>query len=251
LAVRRLGRHHQYELRRLRLHAGDVLLLQGQREALRGLQEEGEVLLIEGVERTLTFSRKAPLAIGILLAVVALAALDIAPIVLLAFAGVGMMLLTKCLTLPDATRALDSSVLLLLAGMIPLGLAMEKSGLARLISEAVVGFAGPLGPVFLIGSFYLLTSLLTEVLSNNAAAVLLTPICLGVAATTGMDPKPLLIAVTFGASASFATPIGYQTNTMVMGPGGYLFRDYLRVGVPMNLLLWIVATLLIPWIWPP
>lgn len=248
LALRRLGRHHQYNLRQLHLHAGDVLLLQGERQALRGLQDEGEVLLIEGVERSLTFPRKAPLATAILLAVVMLAAANVAPIVLLSFAGVGAMVLTGCLTLPHATRALDSSVLLLLAGMIPLGVAMEKTGLALVISNAVVSFAGPL---FLISAFYLLTSLLTEVLSNNAAAVLLTPICLGVAATTGIDPKPLLIAVTFGASASFATPIGYQTNTMVMGPGGYRVRDYLRVGLPLNFILWVTATLLIPMFWPP
>ena len=251
LAVRRLGRHHRVEPRDFRLHSGDVLLLKGEQEALRSLQEEGDLLLIEGVERTLTFPRKAPLAVGILLAVVALAAAEVAPIVLLAVAGVVLMLLTGCLTLPHATRALDSSVLFLLAGMIPLGLAMEKTGLAREIAELVVGFAGPYGPVVLISSFYLLTSLLTEVLSNNAAAVLLTPICLGVAASMGIDPKPLLIAVTFGASASFATPIGYQTNTMVMGPGGYLFRDFLRVGLPLNVAMWVVATLLIPMFWPP
>jgi len=251
LAVRRLGRHHQYNLREFRLQSGDVLLLQGKREALRGLRDEGEVLLIEGVERTLTFTRKAPLAIAIMLVVVILAALDVAPIALLALAGVGAMLLTGCLTLQRATRALDSSVLLLLAGMIPLGVAMEKTGLALLIANSVVNLAGPLGPTVLIGSFYLLTSVLTAVLSNNASAVLLTPICLSVAASMGIDPKPLLVAVTFGASASFATPIGYQTNMMVMGPGGYLVRDYLRAGLPLNIVLCIVATIFIPLLWPP
>jgi di/tricarboxylate transporter len=173
------------------------------------------------------------------------------PAVLLSLAGVGAMLLTGCLSLPHATRALDSAVLFLLAGMIPVGLAMQKTGLAVEIAEFVVGLAGNHGPIILIGSFYLLTSMLTELLSNNAAAVLLTPICLGVAASTGIDPKPLLIAVTFGASASFATPIGYQTNLMVMGPGGYLFRDYLRVGLPLNGIMCIVATALIPVFWPP
>jgi di/tricarboxylate transporter len=251
LAVRRLGRHHQYNLREFRLQSGDVLLLQGRRESLRALQDEGEVLLIEGVERTLTFTRKAPLAIAILLLVVVLAALNIAPIAILSIAGVGVMLATGCLTLPHATRALDSSVLLLLAGMIPLGLAMDKTGLALVIANIVVGLAGPWGPVILIGAFYLLTSILTAVLSNNASAVLLTPICLSVAASIGIDPKPLLIAVTFGASASFATPIGYQTNTMVMGPGGYLVRDYLRVGLPLNIVMCIVATIFIPMFWPP
>ncbi|MDA0766828.1 MAG: SLC13 family permease [Verrucomicrobia bacterium] len=250
LAIRRLGRHHQYNLRELQLHSGDVLLLQGEREPLRSLQEEGEVLLIEGVEQTLTFPRKAPLAIGILVAVVALAAANVAPIVLLAFAGVGLMMLTGCLTLSHVTRALDPGVLFLLAGMIPLGLAMESSGLAGVIAGRVVDFSEPYGPLVLIAAIYLLTSLLTEVVSNNAAAVLLVPICLGIAAELGVDPKPLLIAVTFGASASFATPIGYQTNTMVMGPGGYLFRDFLKVGIPMNVLMFLTATVFIPLIWP-
>jgi len=251
LAVRRLGQHHQYNLRQFRLRSGDVLLLQGTREALLGLQEEEEILLIEGVEQTLTFPRKAPIAVAILLGVVVLAAANVAPIALLAFGGVGAMLLTGCLTLPHATRALDPAVLLLLAGMIPLGLAIEQTGLALIISELVVGLGGAYGPFFIIASVYFVTSILTALLSNNAAAVLLTPICLGIAAAAGIDPKPLLMAVTFGASASFATPIGYQTNTMVMGPGGYLVRDYLRVGLPLNLITFIVAAVLIPIMWPP
>jgi di/tricarboxylate transporter len=251
LAVRRLGRHHQYNLRDLHLISGDVLLLQGEQRSLRGLQEEGDVLLVEGVEHTLTFPRKAPVALAILVAVVALAALNVAPIVLLSLAGVAAMLATGCLTLTRATRALDSSVLFLLAGVIPLGLAMERTGLAASIAVLVGEVAGSRGPLVLIGMFYLMTSLLTEFLSNNAAAVFFTPICLGVAAQMGIDPKPLLIAVTFGASASFSTPIGYQTNTMVMGPGGYAFRDYLRAGVPLNLIMWGTATLLIPIFWPP
>lgn len=251
LAVRRLGKHHQYNLREFRLQPGDVLLLQGQREALRGLQDDGEVHLIEGVESTLTFTRKAPIAIGILLSIVVLASFDVAPISLLSIAGVGAMLFTGCLTLPHATRSLDTSVLLLLAGMIPIGLAMEKTGLATAMADWVVTVAGPLGPIALIGAFYILTSILTATLSNNAAAVLLVPICLSVATSAGIDPKPLLVAVTFGASASFATPIGYQTNTMVMGPGGYLVRDYLKVGLPLNLVMCVVATVFIPIFWPP
>lgn len=251
VAVRRQGRPHRFDLQSLDIRSGDVLLLQGEERSLQSVQDEGDVLLIEGVEKTLTFPRKAPLAIAILAAVVTLAATGVAPLVLLAFAGVGLMLLTGCLTLPHATRALEPSVLILLAAMIPLGLAMEKAGLAEVIADGVVDFAGPHGPIFLIGAFYLLTSFLTEVLSNNAAAVLLTPICLGTASKLGMAPEPLLVALAFGASASFATPVGYQTNTMVMGPGGYKFRDYLKVGLPMNLLMAIVATLVIPLFWAP
>jgi di/tricarboxylate transporter len=256
LAIRRLGRQHQYQLRELRLHAGDVLLVQGEPADLRVVHEEGDFLLIEGVERTLTFPEKAPLAVGILAAVVLLAALDVAPIVLLALAGVGLMIATRCLATRDALRAVDPEVVLLLAGTIPLGVALEKTGLAGRLAERLVWFAGPdvatsaTAGILLIGAVYLLTSLLTEMLSNNAAAVLLTPIALGLAVQAGIDPKPLLIAVAFGASASFATPIGYQTNTLVMGPGGYRFSDYLRVGAPLNLLMAAAAALLIPVFWP-
>ena len=249
LAVRRLGLQHQYRVRDWRLRSGDVLLVLGPPASLRFLQDEDDVLLIEGVESTVTFPRKAPLAVGILAAVVALAALGAAPIVLLSVAGVALMLATRCLDVNDATRALEPSVLLLLAGTIPLGLAMQRTGLAADLARAVADLAGPHGPLVMISVLYLLTSLLTEVLSNNAAAVLLTPIALGLAAPLGIDPKPLLVAVAFGASASFATPIGYQTNTLVMGPGGYRFGDYLRFGLPLNLIMWVAATMLIPIFW--
>lgn len=250
LALRRLGRQHQYNLQSLAVLAGDVLLLEGSPEALRTLQQDGDVLLFEGIARSLTVPRKAPVAILVLLAVVGLAAFGVAPIVLLSLLGAGVLLVCGCITVPDATRALDSSVLLLLAGTIPLGLAMQQTGLAAGIAGAVVGGAGPYGVFVLVSCLYLLTSVLTETLSNNAAAVLLTPIAIGMAGDLGVDPKPLLVAIAFGASASFATPIGYQTNTMVMGPGGYRFGDYLRFGVPLNLLLWIAASLLIPLFWP-
>jgi di/tricarboxylate transporter len=187
---------------------------------------------------------------------VLLAALAVAPIVLLALAGVGLMIATRCLATRDALRAVDPEVVLLLAGTIPLGLALEKTGLAGRLAERLVWFAGSdvatsaTAGILLVGAVYLLTSVLTEMLSNNAAAVLLTPIALGLAVQAGIEPKPLLIAVAFGASASFATPIGYQTNTLVMGPGGYRFSDYLRIGVPLNLLMAAAAALLIPVFWP-
>ena len=250
LAVRRLGRQHQYKLRDFRIHSGDVLLIQGEPASLRLIQEDQDVLLMEGVQRELTFPRKAPLAIGILLAVVLLATAGVAPIAFLALAGAGLLVLTRCMDVADATRALDSGVLLLLAGTIPLGRALESTGIAGEIGGWVAGVAGDHGAIVLIGSFYLLTSVMTEILSNNATAVLLTPIGIGIAQQIGIDPKPILVAIAFGASASFATPLGYQTNTMVMGPGGYLFRDYLRMGIPMNVLLWLSATFLIPLFWP-
>ena len=250
LAIRRLGRQHLYNLRGLRLKAGDVLLLQGEPSALRGIHEEGDFLLMEGIERTLIFPRRAPLAVAILVTVVALASADVAPLAFLALAGVAAMLVGGCMAVRDATRALEPAVLLLIAAMIPLGTAMEATGMAQSVADAVVRLAGAAGPFVLVSAFYFMTSVLTEFLSNNAAAVLLTPIALQTAARMDMSAEPLLIAVLFGASASFSTPIGYQTNTMVMGPGGYNFRDFVRVGVPLNLLLWVVASLLIPVFWP-
>jgi di/tricarboxylate transporter len=250
LAIRRLGRQHQYQLRGLRLQAGDVLLVQGEPASLRLVHEEGDFLLVEGVERTLIFPEKAPQAVAIMGGVVLLASLGLAPIVLLALAGVALMLWTRCLGPREALVAVEPEVVLLLAGTIPLGIALQESGLAARAAAWMVDGLGLASGVLLVGALYFSTSLLTEVLSNNATAVLLTPIALGLAAETGIDPKPLLIAVTFGASASFSTPIGYQTNTLVMGPGGYRFADYLRIGVPLNLILAVTAAVLIPRFWP-
>ncbi|MEZ5980307.1 MAG: SLC13 family permease [Planctomycetota bacterium] len=223
--------------------------MQGEPQALRTVDEDGDFLLIEGVEKTLTIPKKAPLAIAILVGVITLGALGVASFALLAVAGAALMLLTRCLTTRNAMRALDPAVLLLIAAMIPLGIAMERTGLASQIAQGVFGVVGESSPQLLLAVVYLLTFVLTEFVSNNATAVLMTPICIGMATHLGMDPKPFLVAVTFGASASFSTPIGYQTNTMVMGPGGYTFRDFLRIGLPLNLVLWVAASLLIPLFW--
>jgi di/tricarboxylate transporter len=191
------------------------------------------------------------MVLAVFAAVVLAATFGVAPIVFLALAGVAAMLLTRSLEIREMVRAVDPAVLFLLAGTIPLGTAMEVTGLAEAVAGQVVALAEPFGPWVLIAACYLLTSMLTEMLSNNATAVLLTPIALGIAGRMDIDPKSLLVAVAFGASASFATPIGYQTNTLVMGPGGYLFRDYVRIGLPLNLLLALVASVAIPLVWPP
>lgn len=250
MAVRRLDRHHSYRIREMRLHAGDVMLLQGEEAALFGLEEGGDLILIEGSERSIVVPRKAPVALAILFAVVLAASLGLVPIVFAALGGVLALVASRCLSLREATRSLDPSVLLLLAGTIPLGLAMEKTGVAASAANWVAAQVVGAGPTALVGALYLLTSVLTSFLSNNATAVLLTPIVLGIAAEIGCDPKPLVLTILFGASASFATPIGYQTNVLVMAPGGYKFRDYLRIGVPLNLVLAVATALLIPWLWP-
>ena len=250
LGIQRMGRHLQVRLREMKLLEGDVLLIQGEESALGELENSGDVLLIEHVDKTIRFSTKAPLAVAILAAVVGLTTFRILPLSVAAMGGSMAMVIFRCLRFRGALQSLDSSVLLLLAGALPLGVAMQETGMAEIIARNVLGLAQDFGPVMLIGALYLITSVLTSFLTNNAAAVLLAPIVLEIARETGIDAKPLLVAVTFGASASFFTPIGYQTNLLVMGPGGYMFRDYIRIGLPLTFILWLAATFLIPVFWP-
>jgi di/tricarboxylate transporter len=250
MGVQRQGRQRTRGLRSLPLQNGDVVLLQGQAQGLERLRRTGQLLLVEGVDQTIVRSTKNRQAILIMLGVVLMATLTPIPIAILALAGAVLMILTRCLRTDEALSALDAPTLFLLAGTIPLGLAMESTGLAAQIVQGVLALTGGADPRIFLSVFYLLTSLLTELISNNAVAVLLTPIALQLAVTLGIDPKPLLIAIAFGASASFMTPMGYQTNAIVMGPGGYTFKDYLKFGLPLNLLMWITATIMIPLLWP-
>lgn len=250
LAARRLGMgHHIFGLRRMVLRPGDVLLVQGPPHDLDELHERGDVLLIEGTTPWVPRRRKAPLALAIFAGVVVLAALRVAPLVPLGLVGVGVILATQCLGARDALHALDSGVLLLLACASPLATAMTKTGLAAEIASGVTSLSGG-SPWLTVSLLALATSLLTEVVSNNATAALLAPVALAVAGESGFNPKAALMAVVFGASSSFATPIGYQTNAMVMGAGGYLFQDYLKVGLPMKVVVWGLVSALIPVFWP-
>ena len=140
-------------------------------------------------------------------------------------------------------------MIILIGGMLTLGSAVEASGLDKVLAENLLGRAGEYGPWVTLSVLYLLTSILTEVLSNSATAVLLAPIAIATAQNMNVDPKPFLMAITFAASSSFMTPVGYQTNTLVQGPGRYRFADYMRVGIPLNLLFWVLATILIPQFW--
>lgn len=249
LAVQRLGKHHRLALRAMRLREGDVLLVQGEPASLALWQDRGDVLLIEGVEKTLTLPRKAPIALAILGAVVGLGATGLVPLSIAAIGGAAALMLSGCLRIGEAIASLESSVLLLIAGSIPLGTAMERTGLADSIADGMLGLVDGAGPFVLVAALYLATMTITEVLSNNAAAVLLTPIAIALAEQTGLPAKGLVLAVAFGASASFILPIGYQTNLLVMGPGGYRFSDYPRLGLPLSLALFATATILIPVLW--
>ncbi len=250
LGIDRLGRPHRVLIRETRLKVGDVLLVESDVQGLLRLREAGGVMVAEGVQDTMIDREKAPVALAIMGGVITLAALSIFPLVSLTLAGAALMLLTRCIRLSEASQAMDISVLLLMAGTIPLGLAMIKTGLAVDIAHNVLAVIGSTEPWVLIGAIYLLTMFFTSFLSNNATAVLMVPIAASMAVEIGMGPLPLMVAIIFGASACFATPISYQTNLMIMGPGGYTFGDFVRIGLPLNILLWVFAMIAIPYFFP-
>lgn len=251
LAIRRHGAQIREKVGRVRLHSGDMLLLLVKKNILESLKQDTDFLLI--LEESLTSDfrvSKVPIAISIFLGVIIMAAFQVLPIMVAALFGALLMVCTRCITLPEAYRAIDWRIIILIGGTLALGTAMEKTGTARFIAEGLIGWTGGLGPIVLIGVFYLLTMVMTEIMSNNATAALMTPIAISIANQGAWDPRPFAFCVAFAASSSFLTPIGYQTNTMIYGPGGYRFTDFIKVGSVLSLLNWITATLLIPLIWP-
>jgi di/tricarboxylate transporter len=253
--VKVMGLQHQgtqqvQGLRTQRLEVGDVLLLRGKTAGLRKAAEACRLLLVEGVENTLVRKTKNTTALIIMASVVLLASFSEIPIVVLALAGAVAMVLTRCLRIDEAIGALETSTLMLLVGTIPIGVAMESTGLVNTLVNGLLALSGDADPRLFLALFYLMTALLTELISNNAVAVLLTPVALSLAASLNISPMPLLVALLFGASAAFMTPFGYQTNAIVMGPGGYRFIDYLRVGAPLQLIMVVIASLAIPVLWP-
>lgn len=253
--VKVMGLQHQgaqqvQGLRTQRLEVGDVLLLRGKTAGLRKAAEACRLLLVEGVEDTLVRKTKNTTALIIMALVVLLASFSEIPIVVLALAGAVAMVLTRCLRIDEALGALEPSTLMLLVGTIPVGVAMESTGLANTLVNGLLVLSGDANPRLFLALFYLMTALLTELISNNAVAVLLTPVALSLAASLNISPTPLLAALLFGASAAFMTPFGYQTNAIVMGPGGYKFIDYLRIGAPLQLIMVLIASFMIPTFWP-
>ncbi len=251
LAIRRHGSQIRDKLGRVRLRVGDMLLVQVRKQILGNLRQDSDFMLILEESQGSDFRlSKLPFAVLIFLGVIAAAAFQKLDIELAALFGALLMVFTRCLTLRQAYLAVDWRIVILIGGTLALGAAMEKTGTANLIADSLVGWSGALGPVALIAVLYLATMGMTEIMSNNATAALLTPIAISIAHQGGWDPRPFAFCVAFAASCSFLTPIGYQTNTMVYGPGGYRFTDYFKVGAWLSLISWLAATLLIPRIWP-
>ena len=249
-AIHRKGTNLAEGYQDVRLAFGDTILMEGPAQNIVRLNQEGSFLsLNETFEQPKLRSRMA-LAVSILAAVVLAAALGLLSITSAALIGAVLAILTGCVETRNAYKAIEWDVLFMIYGMLGIGMAMQKTGGAEWIAMGVVGGMESYGTLAILAGIYLLTLILTELVTNNAVAILMTPIAISVALSLGVSPRPFLVAVMFAASASFITPIGYQTNTYVYGAGGYRFSDFIRVGLPLSLLLWGTAMVLIPMIWP-
>ena len=249
LAIRRGEELIRDRLGKVPLRFGDLLLVQGAKQSILGLQTTRELLVIEQKEPEVIRHDKGWIALAIVVGVVAAAAFDWLPILVSALVGVVLMIVTGCLKPGELYGAVRWDVIFLLAGLIPLGTAMENSGATKWLADNLLIVGGNLNGYWILLFFFVITSLLTEILSNNASVVLLIPIAVEVAKSLNLNPLAMMFAVTFAASNSFMTPIGYQTNTMVYSPGGYKFSDFFLVGAPLNLLMAIVTPLLIIWLY--
>jgi len=250
LAVHRRNQNLGRALDSIVVRVGDTLLLEGEAEDIRRLAADMELIDVAHPEARPYRRRHAPLVIMALAAVVALSALGIAPIFAAALVAVAFVLLTRAIDADEAFGFVDGRLLVLIFSMLAIGAGLERSGAVVIIADGLAPWLRVLPAPLMVWAIYLLTSVLTELVSNNAVAVVVTPVAIGLAQTMGIDPRPLVIAVMVAASASFATPIGYQTNTLVYGPGGYSFTDFMKVGIPLNLLIGIIASALIPVFWP-
>jgi len=250
MAVHRHEQNISRDIQDTRLQFADTLLLEGPPEGLRRMMDDGGIVNLTTTSERPVRRDKAPLAIAIIAGVMGLATAGVMPIAGLAVIGAVVVMLTRCLDPDEAFDAIDWRILFLIFGMLGMSMGMEMTGAARVLVESTVYLVGGLGPLAVLAAVYVMTSVLTEMVSNNAVAVLVGPIAIGIAVELGFDPRPFIIAVMFAASASFATPIGYQTNTFVYSAGGYRFRDFIVVGLPLNVLFAIVAVLVIPFFFP-
>ncbi|SFK07507.1 SLC13 family permease [Celeribacter neptunius] len=250
LAVHRRNQNLGQQIQDLVVRVGDTLLLEGAPADIQRLAADMDMGDVSKPTERAYHRSHAPIAIIAMFSIVVLAALGVAPILMLAVIAVAVVLVTRCIDADEAFSFVEGRLLALIFAMLAVGAALDASGAVQLIVGLVAPLLEGLPVFFVVWSIFLLTSVLTELVSNNAVAVVVTPIAIGLANSMGLDPRGLVVAVMIAASASFATPIGYQTNTMVYGPGGYKFTDYMRVGIPLNLSIGLLASAVIPLIWP-
>ena len=250
VAVWRHGEAIRSNLDQLRLELGDALLVLGPRERLIVLERDPEFLILTPVTQRALDTRRAPLAAGIMLGVVISVLAGWLPIYIAAVIGATLMVISQCLTMEDAYRAIDWRAIFLIAGMLPLGTAMQESGAAQLLAQLTMQYVGPLGPWWVIGGLYVITAAGTMIIPTAALVVLMSPIVLSACADLGIAPQTAMMAVAMAASASFTSPISHPANILVMGPGGYRFGDYLRLGLPLTVVVFVTVMVLLPLFWP-
>lgn len=255
LAIRHRGELMREKVVNTILRAGDTLLIEVEKDRLPMLQQlelrgRNTFLIVTEVDLPKYRTDKMLTVVLTLAGVITAASLNLVPIMMAAIMGSMFLVVTRCITMEEAYLAIDWKVIFLLAGAISLGVALDTSGAAALISAFLIGIVGSMGPVAIVSVLYIITSMLTETMSNNASAVLLAPIAIAASIAMEVDARPFLMAIAFAASSSFMTPVGYQTNTMIYGVGNYRFADFLRVGTPLNIIFWILATFLIPYFFP-
>lgn len=249
LAMRRRGKTQNKPLSTGRLRGGDTLLVQTTEDMIGRLSNNRNFVVTQEIEHSDYRASKTPIALGIVLAVVTLAALEVLPIVITAIGGIVAMVLTGCLKPAELYEAIDWNVIFLLAGVIPLGIALEQTGAAAFLATLIVPLASVVPMTVFAGLFYMITAIITEFITNLGSVVLMLPVAVDVAHQTGANPFAFVLLVTFAASDSLMTPVGYQTNLMVFNKGGYRFSDFLRVGVPLQVLLAIVTSVAIGFGW--
>jgi di/tricarboxylate transporter len=250
LAIWRQGRAYRSDLAAMELQFGDALLLLGPRDKMDLLRQDADFLILTRAAEALPDTRKAPLAAGIMLAVVGTVLAGLLPIAVAAVIGATLMVLSRCLTMEEAYRAIEWRAIFLIAGMLPLGIAMESTGAAQLLASGMVELLGEYGPWPMLAGFYLVTAAATMIIPTAALVVLMAPIVVSAFQDLGLLPYPAMMAVAMAASASFTSPISHPANLLVMGPGGYRFNDYLRLGVPLTIVVFVVVMLLLPVLWP-
>lgn len=256
LAVHRRGKNVRERLESLPLEGGDIVLMMGTDQAIDALRQSDDLVLFDRARVPATSqNKKMPVVLGVIAAVVVTATFNWVPIEVSALAGCVIVCLTGCLKTNEAYASIEWNILFLIYGMLAAGLALEQTGAALWLADHVVHGVQAIVPpehkaIFVLGALYLVTTVLTEILSNNAVAALMVPIAIGIATQLGVSMQPFVMVVMFSASAAFATPIGYQTNTYVYGVGGYRFTDFLKIGIPLNFLCFVMALIIVPILWP-
>ena len=250
LAIWRKGRAYRSDLRNMALQLGDALLLYGPWKKLIVLGQEPDFLVLTEMAQEIPREEKSKLALIIMIAVLFPVMMGWLPIYIAVVIGAGFMVLTRCLTMEEAYRYIEWKAVFLIAGMLPLGTALDKSGAARLLAESVVGLLGPFGPYGVLFGLLVITFIATSIIPTAALVVLMVPIALKTSAGLGISPHALMMGIAMAASSSFTSPISHPANVLVMGPGGYRFADYLKVGVPLTCLVLLVLMLILPIFWP-